>query len=198
MLSHLGLRTNTTGKPPGLPENWPNSTQEELACLPKRIVKVGTEQDYFFQDNFVKTSKYELYNFLPRFTLEEFNPKQKMANLYFLIVAGLQCIKVISNTGGLPTTLIPLTFVVIVDGIFAVLEDLARHRADRAANASITRRFNKEKGLFEECSWHEGTLPYVYLLDIRMYTYMHTHLSAWVHLCIWSSDGRGLRASANA
>ena len=75
---------------------------QDLAERPQRIVKVGREQDFSFCDNFVKTSKYELWNFLPKFLMEEFNPKTKIANCYFLLISGLQCIGPISNTGGIP------------------------------------------------------------------------------------------------
>ena len=33
-----------------------------------------------------------------------------------------QCIPAISNTAGYPTILLPLSFVIIVDGVFAALE----------------------------------------------------------------------------
>jgi phospholipid-transporting ATPase len=78
-----------------------------------------------------------------------------VANCYFLLIAALQCFKPISNTDGYPTTLIPLLFVVIVDGIFQVLEDISRHRADAEANASPTIRYNKETNLFEPAKWLE-------------------------------------------
>lgn len=40
--------------------------------------------------NMVRTSKYKWYNFLPKFLWEEFNPASKVANVYFLFIAGLQ------------------------------------------------------------------------------------------------------------
>lgn len=40
--------------------------------------------------NMVRTAKYEYYNFLPMFLWEEFNPTHKIANVYFLCIAGLQ------------------------------------------------------------------------------------------------------------
>lgn len=73
----------------------------------------------------------EIWNFLPMFLLEEFNPKVKIANCYFLIISGLQCIRVISNTGGYPTVLIPLSIVLLISGIFKAAEDIARHKADK-------------------------------------------------------------------
>jgi hypothetical protein len=67
-------------KEPSLPRNWPNSTEVDLQAKPSRIISVGEEQDYLFKNNFVKTSKYEIYNFLFKFLFEEFNPKTKIAN----------------------------------------------------------------------------------------------------------------------
>ncbi len=71
------------------PKNWPHSTEAELAELPSRTIKVGSPQVYNFCNNFVKTSKYEVYNFLPKFLLEEFNPRTKVANCYFLLISGI-------------------------------------------------------------------------------------------------------------
>jgi len=64
------------------------------------------------------------------FLLEEFNPRVKIANCYFLIISGLQCIPAITNTGGYPTVLIPLSIVLLISGIFKAAEDFARHKAD--------------------------------------------------------------------
>ena len=40
-----------------------------------------------------------------------------------------------------------------MDGIFAALEDLARHKADADANASKTKKYDKTMGFFEEVDW---------------------------------------------
>jgi len=148
-------KTNNKSKQPSLPKHWPKSTVKDIEERPKRVINIGKEQDYLFSSNFVKTSKYEWYNFIPKFTLEEFNPKTKIANCYFLLVSALQCIPIISNTSGYPTTLIPLLIVLIVDGIFLVLEDLSRHKADKEANASIAIKLNKQTNKLIECQWHE-------------------------------------------
>ena len=116
--------------PTSLPRNFPAHTEEDLRERPMRIVRVGKPQAFHFRDNFVKTSKYEIWNFLPKFLFEEFNPQTKIANIYFLIISCLQCVRTVSNTNGVPTTLIPLSFVVMVDAFFQIIEDLARHKAD--------------------------------------------------------------------
>ena len=55
-----------------LPKHWPKPTADDLEECPKRVITIGDEQTYSFCDNFVKTSKYEVYNFLPHFLLEVF------------------------------------------------------------------------------------------------------------------------------
>ncbi|CAM9633123.1 unnamed protein product, partial [Discosporangium mesarthrocarpum] len=66
--------------------------------------------------------QYTVLDFLPKFLMEEFHPRKKMANVYFLVLAALQTIPSITNTLGVPTILLPLCIVVIVDGVFAILE----------------------------------------------------------------------------
>lgn len=47
-------------------------------------------QETEFVPNMVRTAKYDYYSFLPMFLWEEFNPTHKIANVYFLFIAGLQ------------------------------------------------------------------------------------------------------------
>lgn len=65
-------------------------TAQNLADRPNRIIKLNERQEYKFEDNFVKTSVYEWYNFVPKFLCIEFNPFKKIANVYFLIVSAMQ------------------------------------------------------------------------------------------------------------
>lgn len=146
---------NSEERPPSIPRNWPNPTEEDLNERPKRIINISSSQDYYFSSNFVKTSKYEFWSFLPKFLLEEFNPKTKVANCYFLLISALQCIPQISNTSGYPTTMIPLIGVVFVDGILQIYEDLARHKADKEANASIAKKYDHVLQDFVESRWYE-------------------------------------------
>jgi phospholipid-translocating ATPase/phospholipid-transporting ATPase len=141
--------------PSSLPKNWPNPTPEELAAKPQRIVIVGGDQHYSFCDNSIKTSKYELWNFLPKFLCEEFNPKTKFANCYFLVICALQIIPQITNTSQYPTTLIPLLGVLIISGILKALEDLERHKADKAANSSDTEIFDRNSNAFYHAKWSD-------------------------------------------
>ncbi|CAN0430298.1 unnamed protein product, partial [Laminaria digitata] len=59
----------------------------------------------------VKREQYTLLNFVWKNLWEQFH---RPANIYFLVISILQCIKAISITGGTPTTLAPLTAVLLV------------------------------------------------------------------------------------
>jgi magnesium-transporting ATPase (P-type) len=150
-----GIFGAKSDKPQSNPHGWPHPTEFDLAQRPKRTICIGKPQEFSFSTNFVKTSKYELWDFIPKFLLEEFNPRTKIANCYFLLISCLQCVPAISNTGGYPTTLIPLLFVVAVDALFQIIEDISRHHADAKANASLAMRFNAEYHSFQSCQWHE-------------------------------------------
>ncbi|KAG5183758.1 hypothetical protein JKP88DRAFT_198883 [Tribonema minus] len=144
-------------KPKSNPKGWHRGKHraEDLEARPNRIVNINAEQDFEFCTNFVKTSKYEPYSFLPLFLWEEFNPRTKIANVYFLFIAVLQVIPSITNTFGIPTMLLPLVFVVAVDAVFMVIEDVERHRADRRANSSPTAVWDAAAGKFRAVSWSE-------------------------------------------
>ena len=153
--------------PSALPPHWPNSSAEEIEAFGQRHVAIGEPQTFSFVNNFVKTSKYETYNFLPKFLMEEFNPHTKTANCYFLLISCLQCVPPISNTNGMPTTLIPLLVVILVDAIFQIMEDVARHRADIAANSSITRKFDTTTCTFVDTKWSNLSVGDIICIQTR-------------------------------
>jgi magnesium-transporting ATPase (P-type) len=104
-----------------------------------------------FCHNSVSTSLYTFWNFLPVFLFMEF---RQIPNLYFLVVGVLQILPATTSTGGIPTNFVPLTFVICVDALFALLEDLKRHRADHEANSCRTQRFDEETGKFAASKWY--------------------------------------------
>ena len=79
--------------------------------------------------NKISTAKYNVVNFLPKNLLLQFT---KLANLYFLILSVLQCITVIG--GGIPTLLMPLSFVVSLSMIKDGYEDYVRNKSDNEEN----------------------------------------------------------------
>lgn len=81
--------------------------------------------------NEIKTSQYTVWNFLPKNLLLQFS---KMANVFYVIIAFLQVIPLISITAGKPVMLLPLTFVIFVSMIKDISEDYKRHKSDRKEN----------------------------------------------------------------
>jgi hypothetical protein len=61
-----------------------------------------------------------------------------MANFYFLMLTLMQLIKPISDAGGVPTMLLPLSFVIIVSMIKDIFEDRKRHKSDNEENLRPT------------------------------------------------------------
>ncbi|XP_030066221.1 phospholipid-transporting ATPase IG isoform X1 [Microcaecilia unicolor] len=84
-----------------------------------------------FCDNRIISSKYTLWNFLPKNLFEQF---RRIANFYFLIIFLVQ---VIVDTPTSPITSgLPLFFVITVTAIKQGYEDWLRHRADNEVNKS--------------------------------------------------------------
>nr|CCA23321.1 PREDICTED: probable phospholipidtransporting ATPase IBlike putative [Albugo laibachii Nc14]CCA24343.1 PREDICTED: hypothetical protein [Albugo laibachii Nc14] len=121
-----------------VPENDVSSTPTtpetyRFISLPRALPnQVAVDEE--FCTNVVITSKYTTLNFLPKFVYQSF---RKLANAYFLFVSILQTIPMISNTGGVPSTLPVLMFILSVDAILAIVEDRRRHLADYEANSAM-------------------------------------------------------------
>jgi len=98
------------------------------------------------------TSQYTALNFLPKFMFETFS---KVANVFFLAIGIMQAIPSISTTNGVPLQLIPLTMVVLFDGVITAMEDVKRHKADAAENERRTLRWDCDAGEFVEVQWQE-------------------------------------------
>ncbi len=121
--------------------------------------------DEVFASNAVVTSKYTMWNFIPKNIYEQF---RRVANIYFLIISLLQVrprsgslslplwMRSHVSTAPLPlplpnqvltnlsptnkyATIIPLIGVLAVSMIKEMGEDIARHKADEAVNASRAR-----------------------------------------------------------
>ncbi|XP_066504564.1 phospholipid-transporting ATPase 11C isoform X2 [Hoplias malabaricus] len=82
-----------------------------------------------FCDNRIVSSKYTIWNFLPKNLFEQF---RRIANFYFLIIFLVQ---VIVDTPTSPVTSgLPLFFVITVTAIKQGYEDWLRHKADNEVN----------------------------------------------------------------
>ncbi|GAB9463280.1 hypothetical protein Gpo141_00000746 [Globisporangium polare] len=144
------------------PMQSPRQQKNEYRVVHLNDTPKNTELGYC--DNFIVTSKYTLVSFLPKFLFETF---RKLANLYFLAICIMQCIPMISNTNGQPSTLPPLMFIIFVDAVFAVLEDHKRHIADSVANSRPTNVFDAATKSFITKQWAEVVVGDVIRLNNR-------------------------------
>jgi len=94
----------------------------------KPFIDDRTGKEYI--NNTIFSSKYTLYNFLPRQLFAQFS---KLANFYFLCVSILQMIPGLSTTGTY-TTIVPLLFFVTISIAKEGYDDLRRYRQDKAEN----------------------------------------------------------------
>ncbi|KAJ8414854.1 hypothetical protein AAFF_G00023770 [Aldrovandia affinis] len=83
-----------------------------------------------YATNAIKTSKYNLFTFLPLNLFEQF---QRIANAYFMFLLVLQLIPEISSLSWF-TTVVPLALVLSVTAAKDATDDLNRHKSDRQVN----------------------------------------------------------------
>lgn len=98
------------------------------------------------KSNQIDQSKYNIFTFLPKALLFQF---YRLANIYFLVIAILQCIPQISPLTP-STAVIPIIFVISVSMIREGIEDLRRHEYDNLLNNEPVTVFRMEK-------WIEAT-----------------------------------------
>ncbi|XP_040261801.1 phospholipid-transporting ATPase IG isoform X4 [Bufo bufo] len=84
-----------------------------------------------FCDNRIVSSKYTVWNFIPKNLFEQF---RRIANFYFLIIFLVQAI--VDTPTSPVTSGLPLFFVITVTAIKQGFEDWLRHRADKEVNKS--------------------------------------------------------------
>lgn len=94
----------------------------------KVLIDERTGHEYI--NNTICSSRYTLWNFLPRQLYAQFS---KLANFYFLCVSILQMIPGLSTTGNY-TTIVPLTFFVTISMAKEGYDDIRRYKLDKAEN----------------------------------------------------------------
>uniref|UniRef100_UPI00358E0955 phospholipid-transporting ATPase IF-like isoform X2 n=1 Tax=Myxine glutinosa TaxID=7769 RepID=UPI00358E0955 len=99
-----------------------------------------------YPDNTITSSKYTVFNFIPKNLFEQF---RRIANFYFLIVFLIQ---LLVDTPTSPVTSgLPLLFVISVTAIKQGYEDWLRHLADRKVNNALVLTV-KNGHLVQTCS----------------------------------------------
>ncbi|KAM7414787.1 hypothetical protein PAMA_019549 [Pampus argenteus] len=85
---------------------------------------------FSYADNHIKTSKYNIFTFLPINLFEQF---QRVANAYFVVLFILQVIPEISSLSWF-TTIVPLVLVLVITAVKDATDDYFRHKSDQQVN----------------------------------------------------------------
>ncbi|XP_029024237.1 phospholipid-transporting ATPase ID [Betta splendens] len=85
---------------------------------------------YRYANNAIRTSKYNIFTFLPLNLFEQF---RRLANAYFLFLFILQLIPQISSLSWF-TTAVPLVLVLSITAVKDASDDINRHKSDKQVN----------------------------------------------------------------
>ncbi|XP_062318632.1 probable phospholipid-transporting ATPase IM [Osmerus eperlanus] len=99
----------------------------------ERHVKANDQaynEKFSYTDNHIKTSKYNIFTFLPINLFEQF---QRVANAYFFVLLILQLIPDISSLSWF-TTIVPLVLVLVITAVKDASDDYFRHKSDQQVN----------------------------------------------------------------
>ena len=117
-----------------------NCNKNEINTITKKITTFydfyindnrKNKEVYHFKNNKIDTTKYNIFTFIPKGLLYQF---MRLANVYFLFTAILQCIPIISPLGS-ATALVPIIFVLAVSLIREAYEDCKRANLDKIQNS---------------------------------------------------------------
>ena len=138
----------------------------------------GIENMKKFCSNYISTTKYTALNFLPLSLLGQF---KRYANIYFLLMAILQCIPTISPLNPI-SSIAPLVFVISLSMIREGYEDYARYKSDIETNSSKCTKY--ENGSWRRVEWKDIYVgDFVKILDNEFFP---TDM-----ICLASSDSEG-------
>lgn len=102
----------------------------ELPANPA-LKKTQDPKKYRVNDNYISTTKYSLFSFLPLGLLYQF---LRFSNIYFLIVTILQCIPAVSPLNPY-TAVMPMLFVLTISMVREGYEDYQRYKSDQEQNS---------------------------------------------------------------
>ena len=126
-----------------------NKKDKNVSLKPKKVKlyefyinnSLKNKEVYHFKDNSVDTTKYNIITFLQKALLYQF---MRVANIYFLVCAVLQCIPLISPLGA-ETALVPIIIVLSVSLIREAVEDCSRAKLDKQQNSEPTEVYVDEQ-----------------------------------------------------
>ncbi|KAG9351167.1 hypothetical protein JZ751_025057 [Albula glossodonta] len=109
----------------------PHQSDTRTVYIANRFPQHGHYVPQKFADNRIISSKYTIWNFVPKNLFEQF---RRIANFYFLIIFLVQLM--IDTPTSPVTSGLPLFFVITVTAIKQGYEDWLRHKADNEVNGA--------------------------------------------------------------
>lgn len=106
------------------------------------------------------TTRYNPYNIIPLYLWDVFNPKNKLANIFFLIVSILQCIPSISLTNGLPSSLPSLLTIIGAEAVHMGILEYKRKKSDKEMNSRKVLVWKEENQTWETKQWKDIAVYY--------------------------------------
>lgn len=110
----------------------PHQSETRTIYVANRFPQNGHYVPQRFADNRIISSKYTIWNFVPKNLFEQF---RRIANFYFLIIFLVQLM--IDTPTSPVTSGLPLFFVITVTAIKQGYEDWLRHKADNEVNGAL-------------------------------------------------------------
>ncbi|RYH21786.1 hypothetical protein EON65_20125 [archaeon] len=108
-----------------------------------------------YPPNVIVSSRYNIFNFLPKSLLEQF---RRLANVYFLvigIIAAVGSVTAYYDTAVEPAGILaPMVVVVLISIIKDGIEDFKRHQADNRINNRLTHALNQD-GSIQDKKWKD-------------------------------------------
>ena len=107
-----------------------------------------------FRSNKIRTTKYNIFSFLPKALMYQFS---RFANVYFLVTAIIQSIPYVSPLNPF-SAILPLIFVLGVSIIREGIEDYSRYRTDVHIN-------NSKASIYQDGGWKDVSWKDLYVGD---------------------------------
>ncbi|KAM8876953.1 phospholipid-transporting ATPase VD isoform 1-T1 [Synchiropus picturatus] len=133
------------------PEEPPSKRQKKRRLVFPRLGPLHNQDANDFSDNSIRTTKYNLWTFVPMNLFQQFH---RAANLYFLFLALLNWVPVVEAFQK-EITMIPLVVVLAVTACKDALEDYRRYLFDRRVNNSKALVYNGEQKDYVQQRWRD-------------------------------------------
>ncbi|XP_072120719.1 phospholipid-transporting ATPase VB-like [Mobula birostris] len=146
------LLSCTSPNSPGLGQ-WSSTFNKQRIIFPnnKMLTKDSERIMRNYLSNKIKTTKYTIFNFLPKNFIEQCN---RFANIYFLLLAFLNWIPSI-EVFHKEIAMLPIVIVMSVTAIKDGFEDFKRYRFDKKINQARTQVFDWKQHQYVEKCWKD-------------------------------------------